>query len=234
MADPYLKILVLGDSSLSSLGCCSQNIFDYFTKNTNYNKKIEFVNASFAGMTSADIRSNVDDALRKNIYDCVMIYTGNCDASAYGLLKPRVPIVSGSAITKVFDTFHKALNPVSRRYSPFQFIPENSTKGNLRRCVVPADFEDNLNTIIKKILKKGCKLILINPVSKTVFPPSNNFPNAIFFKIFNVHNDIFLSPDCKSLIKTEIRDLYEHSKCDDLRSKFEEVSKLSIKKKLKT
>ncbi|HEX2956643.1 MAG TPA: hypothetical protein VHO70_07420 [Chitinispirillaceae bacterium] len=233
MADNCLNILVFGDSALSSLGCCSKNVFDYFSNGKKYDKEIRFVNSSFVGMTSADIRSNLDDIFKKDSFDCVIIYTGNCDASAYGLLKPYFPLFAGSAVTEIFDFIYKALNPVSKRYSPYGFVPESGTRGKLRRCVTPEDFERNLIAIIRKVIKKNSKLILINPVSKSFFPPLNNLPNACFFKVINVHNDMFLSPDGESIQKIDIRDLYGNLKKDELQRMFAGVSEISADNNLK-
>ena len=112
-----IKILVVGDSMLSSFGGCFRNVFGYFREIRGFERPLQFVNASVAGMTAADAWQYVREVTRGTRFGALVLAVGNCDPCAHGYLKPRTPLpgLGGGLFARWKTRRHRKRHP--RAYS---------------------------------------------------------------------------------------------------------------------
>ena len=67
------------------------------------------------------------------------------------------------------------------------------SNNRIRRCVSVDDFRYFMTAIVQLLLKNGVQLLLINPFSNTLYPPCNNMPDILFYKIINIYDNHPLS-----------------------------------------
>ncbi len=187
--DEERAVLVLGDSALSSLGSCFENALDRFCARPGYDVPLRFYNASAVGMTSADAYVNLVEMAKRRKFEAVILYVGNCDASAYGFQKPKTLFWHGGFHARMRNALYKRMNPLARGRHPLRFVVYKVAANRLRECVPPRDYERFISRIIAHAVKRSIPVILLNPVPKVDFPPCNTMGNSLFYKIVNVHDD---------------------------------------------
>ncbi len=183
-----VKILVLGDSVLSSLGGCFPNALEYFQMRCAYSMPVEFVNPSAVGTTAADALVQLKDLNRSDRFDAVVVYLGNCDACGFGYIKPRIPVIGGGMTTRMKNFIYKKKTPLARRTMPFTFTRRRPSGTEIRQCVTPEAYRSFIRDIIARAHRMGARVILVKPISKGDFPPCNNLGNILFYKIMNIRD----------------------------------------------
>lgn len=83
------RILILGDSTLSSLGGCGDPAVDILARQ-NFSRPLTIINPSAVGFTAADAWVTLAEVHQKDPLEAVVVYLGNCDACSIGYSKPRV------------------------------------------------------------------------------------------------------------------------------------------------
>lgn len=188
-----IRVLVLGDSSVSSLGCSSKNLFDYFSLETSYDQQLKIINSSIVGMTSADAWSNFKLFVKRNTVDVLMLYVGNCDACGYGFSKRKAPLWLGGNVPRLTSSLSKGNR--SPGYSSLRLESPGNSECPIQPCVTPDDFRTFTEATIKIALKKNIRVILINPFSNHWFPPSNTSPNKLLYRIISIPEHFCFSKD---------------------------------------
>ena len=109
-----VRILVLGDSTLSSLGGQFRNAVDVLL-DASYAAPVEIMNVSVAGLTSADAELHFAELARSERFDAVVVYVGNCDACGYGSPRVFAPLGLARLMTRL-----RARRGHARRAEPFR------------------------------------------------------------------------------------------------------------------
>jgi len=179
-------LLLLGDSASAPTGGFFPTYVEALLAGWGGARPLEVVNLSAVGMTSADALALWREwCFTKPVPDALLIYLGHCDACAFGYRKPRRPKWAGAGWSRWRDRLYKCFTPSSQRVPRYQFTPQTDLFP-LRECVSQADFVANIGDLVESGLKAGARVVLVNPTSKTDYPPCNNTGNFIFYKIFGL------------------------------------------------
>lgn len=190
-----LRVLILGESTLSSLGSCSTNAVDLFAKRTSYNRRISIINTSVVGMTAADALRHVGEFLMQTRVDLIISYLGNCDSSGYGFLKRKSMLDFGGVYPRAVNALLRIRRSHPVPSNPFQFVFFNNPIQPFPASVTVKDFRYFMKRIITIALQKGCMFLLVNPVANNRFPPLNTAQNRLFFRVFSIPEAFSLQAD---------------------------------------
>ncbi len=206
MPDPrtLVNILILGDSALTPIGGCLQNAVDLWAEKKSYARPVGLLNGSVLGMTTADALIHLRETATRLPLKAVVIYLGNCDACAFGYLKPRTLLWRNGKTPLRRSRRERKSNPLSRRHPPYTFIDILPNAKPLKPTVSAVDFRKNLEDIVGLCSLWKIKLLLLNPISKANFPPCNNTGNFTFYSILSPQTmpDFDFSGPHQELLKT--------------------------------
>ena len=192
------RILILGDSTLSSLGGCGDPSVDIICRQ-GFSRPLEIINPSAVGYTAADAWITLQQQHQLAPLEAAVVYVGNCDACALGYLKPYTKSWKNGEQARKQDEKLKKRNPLAHRNPPFTYQDKGRTLKAPPRCVSPADHGKFLDDMAKYCHKQGIRLIVINPVSKLDFPPLNNMGNFVFYRLAGIKDRPKLKGGTESL-----------------------------------
>jgi len=182
------KILILGDSSSSSIGagdhCYPVKLFQMLQSNTDVN----VVNCAVPGSTSADMSCFFQKTLTGVTFDYVIVYLGNNEGTEgyhRGTYHPYKEIIKNCIFKKPIPRLQPVLSPIPHTFS--------YTVPSLNSSVRPSEFSKNLKQIIHHATKSGAKVILINPIANYNFPSGVAAKNSTFFCFYDKFNSLHLA-----------------------------------------
>ena len=177
------RVLVLGDSALTALGCHFPTAIDLLCEENAFDCPVVFDNLSAVGFTSADALCCFREYLETHeAPSAVIIYLGNCDACAYGPRKPWATESERPALVKKANDKNRSA-ALFRRNPPFAYLESSEDGKALERSVPPEDYARFLMETLDLCLDLNIKAILVNPVSKPDFPPCNNTGNFLAYRL---------------------------------------------------
>jgi len=177
------KILILGDSSSSSIGagghCYPEKLFQMLQAD----RDVDVLNCAVPGSTSADMSCFFQKTLVEIPFDYVIIYLGNnegTDGYHKGTYHPLRETIKNCFFKRPVPKLQPVLSPI-----PYKF---SYTVSSLGSAVRPSEFSKNLKQIIHHATKSGAKVILINPIANYNFPSGVAAKNSTFFCFYDELN----------------------------------------------
>jgi lysophospholipase L1-like esterase len=169
-------ITVLGDSSSSGIGlgqdCYPAKLVGILRDELD----IHVLNCAVPGFTSADASRFFHAVASERPLDYLIIYLGNNE----GAVGPRKGYYSAFK-ARVADRFSRQ---PERQFRPvlspprFRFTYEVQAQ---TATTTPAEFRDNLRSIVRRATKKGARVIILNPVANRFFPCGMGATNSTYF-----------------------------------------------------
>ena len=187
------KILVLGDSFATSLGCFDNNFLDKFITEYSFTERVVFDNPSVFNLTSVDSFFLLQRYLENQHYDAVLVGLGNCDSCAYGYYKKVRGLYSAKKnfkLNKRYDKKLKKKNPLLRRNPPYTFRYSGKATLPVNGAVSARDFGENIQAIFKLCNKNDIPVLVININANKYYPPCNNTGNYCFARIFGLETHL--------------------------------------------
>ena len=188
------KILILGDSSSSSIGagnyCYPVKLFQMLQDNVN----LKVLNCAVPGSTSADMSCFFQKALKGVPFDYVIVYLGNnegTDGYHKGAYSPLKETVKSFFFTRPVPALKPVLSPTPHTFT--------YTVPSQKPSVKPSEFSKNLKHIIRQASKSGAKVILINPIANYNFPSGVAARNSTFFYFYGELNSSHLAEINKAI-----------------------------------
>lgn len=181
-----VDILILGDSALASLGGVFSNAVDMMAAQGEYEREVRFENGSAVGMTAADAWWHFLRATRRQHFDAVIVYAGNCDACGHGYVKPPSPRALAALVSRGSTAWFRRRSSLARRNPPLQFVAHDLAARPMRRCVTPGAAAGFIRKIATQAGARRQHVFVVCAASNLRFPPANNTGNGIFYKIFGV------------------------------------------------
>jgi len=176
------NILVVGDSTSSSLGGLSENWLSKIKSDSTWSEKIRFIDTCAPGITAGSalaiiVRQLI--SLRFSVF-MIILSVGNCD-------RINRPYVSNkSSIMKLFIIQIKWLLAISKRKKS-DWIKLDLAKWNSKIPVQSKQKIKNFNKSLKLIKYIAnffkIKLIVIIPRSNLNFPPATAKNNSLYFNL---------------------------------------------------
>jgi lysophospholipase L1-like esterase len=177
------KILILGDSSSSSIGagdhCYPVKLYQMLQGDLD----VHVLNCAVPGSTSADMSCFFQKTLRGVPFDYVIIYLGNnegTDGYHKGAYHPLKETIKSCFFKRPVPKLQPVLSPVPHTFS--------YSVSSLGSSVRPSEFSKNLKEIIHNATKSGAKVILINPIANYNFPSGVAAKNSTFFCFYDELN----------------------------------------------
>ena len=181
------NILVIGDSTSSSLGGNSENWLRKLEETTTWHEQVRIIDTCAPGVTAgAALFVFVKKlfALRFSIF-LVILSVGNCDRVS------RPYIANKTSIYRIFFFLIKSLarlkvrkkhNWIKLDFTKWHSVPSDQSKQNV------ANFDRSLRFI--KQLARICRinLFIIIPRSNLLFPPGTAKNNSIFYDLINSYS----------------------------------------------
>jgi hypothetical protein len=178
------NILIVGDSTSSSLGGLSKNWLNKIKSGATWNEKIRFIDTCAPGVTASSavviiIKQLI--SLRLSVF-MIILSIGNCD-------RIDRPYVSNKiSFKKLFAILIKFLFKITKR-KKMDWVKLDLTKWD---STLPNQSKQKIKNFYKslKFIKYlaqffGIKLIVIIPRSNLYFPPSTAKNNSLFYRIID-------------------------------------------------
>lgn len=169
-------ITVLGDSSSSGIGlgraCYPARLANILRDEL----EVHVFNCAVPGFTSADASRFFHDVSAKRPLDYLIVYLGNNEGAA-GYRKSYFSTLKAWLAVSLSRQPGRQFRPV---LSPprFRFNYEMPTQ---TAAVTPAEFRDNLRSIVRCATKRGAQVIILNPVANRRFPCGLGITNSTYF-----------------------------------------------------
>jgi hypothetical protein len=184
MVSKYLNtILILGDSTSMSIGIERKAYPFLLADSAIWPKSTSLVNCSLPGFTSADAaafffrhRDVVSNTLK-----AVVVYLGNCDAASSEVCKGKYGYTR-QLFQKTQELFgsRPAKTKIKNRLLHYEW--NNSLNPGLEKPEKPADFEYNINRILKACHRMSVPVILVRPRANLYFPPGTGRGNFLCYR----------------------------------------------------
>ena len=178
------NILVIGDSTSSSLGGNSENWLRKLEKTSTWHEQIRFIDTCAPGVTAgAALFVFVKKlfALRFSIF-LVILSVGNCDRVS------RPYVANKTSIYRIFFFLIKSFarlkvrkkhNWIKLDFTKWHAMPSDQSKQNL------ANFDKSLRFIKQLARIFRINLFVIIPRSNLLFPPGTAKNNSLFYDLIN-------------------------------------------------
>ncbi len=169
-------ITVLGDSSSSGIGlgraCYPANLARILRDRL----EVHIFNCAVPGFTSADANRFFHNVAAKRPLDYLIVYLGNNEGAA-SYQKKHFSTLKAWLADRLSRQPGRHFRPV---LSPprFRFNYEMPAQ---TAAVTPAEFRDNLRSIVRCATKRSAQTIILNPVANRRFPCGLGITNSTYF-----------------------------------------------------
>jgi lysophospholipase L1-like esterase len=170
------RLAILGDSSSSGIGlgrCCyPAQVFRILRAE----REVHVFNYAVPGFTSADASRFFHTIAATHVFDYVIVYLGNNDGAAgvpKGYYSPFRARVADWFTQQPETRFRPVLSPPRFRFD--DQVPSSTI------ATAPAEFRDNLRSIVRHAAKQRARVIIFNPVANHRFPCGLGAANSTYF-----------------------------------------------------
>ena len=183
-------ILVLGDSTSTSLGMNRQTHHMVLADRNIWPKNTKIINCSLPGMTAADglaFYRNLPLKTKKSV-KCVFLYFGNCDSISMEYPKGKNTWLKFISHRILYKLKLKKKKKLKNKLLYFEWNKHIDL--NRERPEKPSNFRFNLTKIISLAKTYNSNIILIRNKANTSFLPGLAKGNFLFYKYINIDDKI--------------------------------------------
>jgi len=183
-------ILVLGDSTSTSLGMNKQTHHMILAERNIWPRSTKIINCSLPGMTAADglaLYRNLPIKTKKSI-KVVFLYFGNCDSISMEYPKGKYTLLKHISYRLLNKFKPRKKKKLKNKLLYFEWNKHIDL--NRERPEKPLNFKFNLIKIISLAKTYNSKIILIRNKANASFLPGIAKGNFLFYKYINVDDKI--------------------------------------------